>query len=81
MKRVTAARGDILVLVDEFGRPLTYPSSAVVEVQKILTTPTKTRRSRVTNTGIADDLITLQPGEEGHVASSLRSAGFSVVES
>ncbi len=80
MKRLTAARGDTLVLVDPKGRPLVFPSSEIAEVSGILTTPTKVRRSRKTNTGIADELVTLQPGDEGHAASSLRSVGFHVVE-
>ncbi len=80
MKRLTAMKGETLVLVDEKGRPLVFPTSATPEVAGILTTPTKVRRSRKTNTGIADELVTLQPGDEGHAASSLRSVGFLVVE-
>jgi len=73
MKRVTASRGDTLVLVDELGRPLTFPSSAMDEVKGILTTPAMVRRSRETATGISEDLVTLQPGDECHAAASLDS--------
>ncbi len=79
MKRVTAARGGILALVDELGRPTTYPSEAIAEVQRILTTHATVRRSRRTETGIAEEFVILQPGEEGHVAASFNAAGFDVV--
>jgi len=76
---VTAAREDILVLVDELGRPTTFPPEAMARVQGILTTPATVRRSRRTETGIAEDYVTLQPGEEGHAAASFDAAGFDVV--
>ena len=78
MKRVTATRDGLVVLVDELGRPRTFPPEAMAEVQGILTTPAIVRRSRRTETGIAEDYVTLQPGEEGHAAASFDAAGFRV---
>jgi len=79
MKRVTASREGILVLVDELGRSRTFPPEAMAQVEGILTTPAIVRRSRRTNTGIAEDYVVLQPGEEGHVAASFDAAGYRVV--
>ena len=75
---VAATRDDVLVLVENDGMYTTYPPEALGEVNQILTTPAQEKVSELTATGIRDGLRTLQPGDPGHAAASLESAGFAV---
>lgn len=76
-----ALRGELFLVLDSAGKVTTFPESAVADVVRILTTPAMVRRSEQPEPGVIRELVvTLQPGEEGHAAASLRAAGFAVVE-
>jgi hypothetical protein len=80
MTHLLAVRDELFVVVDDAGKATTFPESSAPDLVGILTTPALERRSDRVGDTIRELVVTLQPGDEGHAAASLRAAGFSVLE-